>query len=304
MGPRAGRDQAHGGGLAVRPGDGGDRDRAQRRPRHVADRRQRVERPGLAARARAQRQRGLVEHVADAARRGASISATMSGRRSLAARIGEACECGCSSSTGGMTSAGSARIREIVLEQAPATLAQRAGSRSCTRRAQRPLVELGRREQLVDRRLQRERRAGRVTARHDRGRRGDPARVPAEMPARPLDARAPALRAMPRRRRCRPSRAPRPCPQRTGCRPAGDASRRGAGLGRCSVFCLRREAHAALVADQAGQGPRRYSPAKPGRFRRIARRREEVPAARPRCGSRLGPLLPEEAASEMKPPMP
>jgi hypothetical protein len=39
----AGSDESHRGGLAVRSGDGGDRDGVQRRPRHLVDGRQRVE---------------------------------------------------------------------------------------------------------------------------------------------------------------------------------------------------------------------------------------------------------------------
>ncbi len=61
-------------------------------------------------------------------------------------------------------------------------------------RAERPLVDLGRGEQLVERRREGERRAARVAAGHDlaRDRDRERRRMPAEMTARAFDALAPA----------------------------------------------------------------------------------------------------------------
>ena len=184
---------------------------------------------------------------------------------------------------------GIGRVREIVLEQRVHDVRPAGRVALVQRGAPGPLVEFRRGEQLIDGGLQRERRALCVPARHDDrpGCRAGRTCIPAEVTARAFDAAAPAGQQRVVDRRRRPFRAPRRCRRRTGSRPADDASRRGAGWVRRSVFGLRGNPHAALVANQARHQLVRASRAaaaacRPGSIGS----RQEGPAGWAPCGQR------------------
>ena len=214
----AGGDQPHGRGLAVRAGDDGGRHVMQRRPADVGHGRQRVERQVDVAVARTQRQHLVVEQPRQIARvSGVDQREQVAGAPPSATRCRSRVIAAASSSTGGMAGgvAESAASRIIAASRS----AQRSGIACQQRRRQCPLVELGRGEELVQRRGDGERCAVGVHAR-DRGQSspGDRAHGrPAEIrPRRARHARA-SRRAAPHRARRRRRPARRQAHRRTGC---------------------------------------------------------------------------------------
>ncbi len=168
--------------------------RVQRRPRHRVGRRQRIERPALAALAGTERQRRLVEQVTDAARTGGLDQRDDVGSPFACRAQRQSGQCGVFLQHRRNDVGRIAGVLEVVRQQVDGDVGPADRIALEHRRAERPLVEFGRGEELVDGRLQRERHARRVPARDDGGgeRRARRGPVPAQVPTRTFDPRAPA----------------------------------------------------------------------------------------------------------------